>query len=54
MSTNRARLKWKPKTKKAAPHGGSRVRTIMMNTAEREAMLFEATEKRARLAQGWK
>jgi len=50
MSTNRVRMKWKPKTKRGFKgSGGGRVRTIMMNTAERDAMLFEAEQRRQAL-----
>ena len=38
MSTNRARLKWKPKTKKAAPVIGNRVTVRMMTPDEVKAM----------------
>lgn len=53
MSTNRARLKWKPRTKKAAPNGASRVTTLRMNALEREAMLHEAEAKRLRMMKGY-
>lgn len=49
MSANRARLKWKPRTKKAAPVVGNRVTTLQMNALEREAMLHDAEAKRLRM-----
>lgn len=49
MSTNRARLKWKPRTKRAAPVVGNRVRSRAMTAEELAAMQARAAEIR----KGW-